>query len=1260
MIPPNWIQANDLDSWAKTRNSQERLPELLRRLIHATVPFLQRIGFPAGESVQMGGWDGIVETIEGNAFVPNGCSVWELGTNRDVKTKADKDYQKRCNDSLGLNPANTTFIFVTPRRWGSKNKWIRDKQAEGVWAEVIAYDADDIEQWLELAPAVHTWLARLLGKWSENTQDLGSFWDEWINATSPKLSSALHLDSREQNVERVKNWLNDPPSILTIQADSYEEAIAFFAAILYDISENDRVKYLSRCVLVKNDFSWRDLASSQDSLIMIPTFNRPNSIPRKHHVLIPIGREISPSQDSLRLSRLSRDGFRQSLLNMGVSRERTDILYKDSKCSVLVLRRLLASHPEIHTPHWATPENAPSLIPVLLAGAWDETKEADREIIGKIACKPYAEFIANISRWLNTSDPPIRKIGDIWQLVSREVTWHFLSGFLVSEDINALETTVRSVLGTLDPKYELPVEKQAAACIYGKELPYSEFLRKGLAETLALLSTKGLPLVLQHRRTVQGQVNTTIRQLLSLDSDWKKWASLSSALPTLAEAAPEVFLEAVEQGIEGESPTLLGLFQESWTGSSPHTDLLWALEALAWETNYLSRVSLILAKLSKLDPGGRILNRPFNSLREIFLCWNPQTLASLEQRLRIIDLLLSSEPVVTWKLMCSLLPSMTRGISHPTYKPCWRDWIVGSNAKVTWAEYYQNIDALMQRILSNVGRDTDKLCDVISCIESLPVKQQNLTLEFLELIKNNNIQDTDLSILDNTFRELIYKHKQHASARWAMSATTLEKLEAISQKFEPQDFILRYSWLFSFNPKLLELEGLDWQSRDKKIKEIQIKTAKKVYFEFGISGLLDLAVRVQQAGLLGAAVARIETITENEIELLKKFIGQDKKALSNFAFGFVRCRVEVSGWDWAEALVHLAKSEQWSNEKIIDFFLCLPLEQHSWNLLSLFDKALEINYWKNLTVCWVRAEDCETVIGKLLSVNRPHTALNLAALHLYDQPKASSIHPRTLIKVLEQLSSIDPSQETPEPDTTCFHSNIDKIFSVLDISESVEEQEIARLEWIYFYVLRHSSRQPKILYQELSRNPLFFAELIKLAYRGEKDRKNQSLKLDKAMIERARMSDELLEEWNQIPGLTQEGQVNATQLRSWVLDARVACHDSGRGKIGDQIIGKILAYSPKAIDGIWPDLVVREVIEEVASRDLELGIKIGIYNKRGVWTKEIGEGGIQERQMAEIYRNYATAVVYTYPRTASMLRSIADGYESDAHQEDIRSELEYY
>lgn len=367
MIPQNWINASDLNTWANraNRDAQAQLPQLLRRLIHATVQQPRRVGFAAGDSVQMGGWDGIVNAPQGNAFVPDGFSVWELGVSRDVKGKADSDYQKRCTKPLGVVPAETTFVFVTPRRWGGKDDWVRKKNDEGIWAKVRAYDADDLEQWLELAPAVHAWLAQLVGKWSEDAQDLGSLWNEWTNSTSPPMNVQLHLAGREKEVDKIQDWLNGSPLKLTVQADSQEEAISFFAAVIRAMPEERREEYLSRCIIAQNESSWRYFGSTQDPLILIPAFNQLKSLPRGHHILVPISTETRPSKDALQLPRLDRAGFRQALVDMGLSEDRAYGLTKESRRSLCVLRRLLAVAPEIHSPDWAKPENARSLIPVL-------------------------------------------------------------------------------------------------------------------------------------------------------------------------------------------------------------------------------------------------------------------------------------------------------------------------------------------------------------------------------------------------------------------------------------------------------------------------------------------------------------------------------------------------------------------------------------------------------------------------------------------------------------------------------------------------------------------------------------------------------------------------------------------------------------------------------------------------------------------------------------------------------------------------------
>ena len=57
-------------------------------------------------------------------------------------------------------------------------------------------------------------------------------------------------------------------------------------------------------------------------------------------------------------------------------------------------------------------------------------------------------------------------------------------------------------------------------------------------------------------------------------------------------------------------------------------NLLRSLEMLARSPDYLMRSALLLAHLDEVDPGGSWGNRPFASLRRIFVSWSPQTYAS--------------------------------------------------------------------------------------------------------------------------------------------------------------------------------------------------------------------------------------------------------------------------------------------------------------------------------------------------------------------------------------------------------------------------------------------------------------------------------------------------------------------------------------------------------------------------------------------------------------------------------------------------------
>jgi hypothetical protein len=101
---------------------------------------------------------------------------------------------------------------------------------------------------------------------------------------------------------------------------------------------------------------------------------------------------------------------------------------------------------------------------------------------------------------------------------------------------------------------------------------------------------------------------------------------LQEQLPALAEASPQSFLEAVRDGVAGADPVLGKLFAEgqgAFFSRNYMTGVLWGLERLAWSPDHLTAVTVLLAKLCVLDPGGKAGNRPKRTLVEILSTWHP-------------------------------------------------------------------------------------------------------------------------------------------------------------------------------------------------------------------------------------------------------------------------------------------------------------------------------------------------------------------------------------------------------------------------------------------------------------------------------------------------------------------------------------------------------------------------------------------------------------------------------------------------------------
>lgn len=188
-------------------------------------------------------------------------------------------------------------------------------------------------------------------------------------------------------------------------------------------------------------------------------------------------------------------------------------------------------------------------------------------------------------------------------------------------------------------------------------------------------------------------------------------------------------------------------------------------------------------------------------------------------------------------------------------------------------------------------------------------------------------------------------------------------------------------------------------------------------------------------------------------------------------------------------------------------------------------------------------------------------------------------------------------------------------------------------------------------------SPDLFAQLVATVFRPQDETKEadseeikDEMAPDEATKQVALNAYRLLNNWKSMPALREDGQLDAAKLRSWVGRARAEFSKLKRQAIGDDQIGKILAHSPGDPDGAWPAIPVRELIEELQSSELEDGLRIEIYNQRGVTSRGLESGGVQERGFATRYRSDADRLADRWPRTASLLRSVSDSCEREARR----------
>lgn len=1254
---PRLIEATDLDQWAERNDGKQYFPELIERLILASVGYVPRqFLFRSGDSTQQAGWDGICEQ-DGNTslqWLPVGLSGWEFGAQAEgLRKKANEDYETRESNPHGIVPSDTTFVFATPRRWGQGKKWANEKKAKGFWKNVMVIDADDLVHWIDLYPQVQQWLGECLRKIVTDTKSLTEFWSQWRLSTERPMTPELVFAERDDDGTKLLKWLRGAASIFELQADSPEEAMAFLHATIDRLPPEHAKLQASRCIIASTPDAAVALGKSPTPLVILMEASKPGLaaelMQQGHHVLIAHGSQVGTSDLLNSLSRPDPEVFNDALVAMGFTEDRASVLTRDSARKMTILRRLIPSTAIALHPNWASGETGKLVLPLLLAGAWDTSSEGDKKALETLSGKAFADLEALFPGWAAVGDTPLRRAGTTWKLTSPFDAWFRLAHLLSKSELERFVAVAKQVLGEADPRFDMDSGERWFAGIRDRVPKYSSWLKSGITETLLLLAIYGEQVTAIPSANVYA--DRVVRDLLS-GADKSRWWSISDELRVLAEVSPETFMAAVEDSLATPGQPVMELFKEDSgpvMGRAYHSNLLWALETLAWSTNYLSRAAELLARLAGLDPGGRWANRPAASLRSIFLMWLPQTHATLEQRLKVIGRLLKVEPKAAWDLMLAILPKIyDTGSNNP--KPRWRDFSEDKTESVTYGLIDRGTRALTALLIAHAGADPSRWVGLIEHLGSLPPDIRDAAWSKLSDAVTGISEDENRIKIWAAMRRFISHHRSFPNEDWALPVEEIDRVESIYKQFSPSNPILQRSWLFGNGVPLLSGRDVEnWDRRDQELMNLQQEALQELIQDHGLDAVYRLVSIAENPFQVGLAYGLIASPKAEADQSLLKTLDSTTPGSRAFVKGIAAARFYEEKEAWARKTLEAAVKKGLSEAAMAELLLALPPQRNTWDAAAKLGESINASYWKDATffVHNQSAEDIEYAIMQMVAADRaPEVVEGIAG-------NSSAIASDTILRVLHAATG-DPLP-TGGNDAVMFQWGVVRLLTRLETDSAVSEDEIALLEWQYLAVLEHSERPAKMLHRLMSSRPQFFVEVLSAVFRAssrEAPPDYTPTPQEKAVASQAWR---LLESWRQLPG-EDKGEIDARSLEEWVGEAHRLAVQAERGAIGDEYIGKLLSHSPIGKDGVWPHPAVRDVVEALRNSKLETGIIIGVHNSRGVTSRRMFDGGNQERSLAQRYNDWAEATKLDYPRTSATLREIARSYETRARDFDDEAE----
>jgi hypothetical protein len=541
-------------------------------------------------------------------------------------------------------------------------------------------------------------------------------------------------------------------------------------------------------------------------------------------------------------------------------------------------------------------------------------------------------------------------------------------------------------------------------------------------------------------------------------------------------------------------------------------------------------------------------------------------------------------------------------------------------------------------VISAVGTSAERWLELLPKIDELPTDERRVVIEKLrEAVSAHTWTDEERYAMWEALTGEADKHEEYADAEWAMPADDVALLRSVADDLTPAQDARRFSNLFDWRA---HIPNLKWgeEGYDVELARLQHEALEEV-LALGVGALAALTVEVKTPHVIGRMLSTRNDAPEQAI---LGWLSSEEQNLRNAALTFASDKINVEGFSWlSAALASPALGEASSQEALM---AAVPFAKQYWTEIAILGKDLEAAYWERAQHHYAAADERAEAVGLLVEHDRPWEAVGLLSVMLHGNQEPGVSLVKVVLNALRNGAG-------PIHDTTMSSYYVGNVLEYME-QHFHDDEDLPGYEFRFFELL-HDHQPSAALYRALGKDPSDFVSMINALYRSDDEPKRSPTAQEKGF---AHLSYSVLRNWHTLPGLAEDGTIDGPHLTDWVRGARLAFSDSKRAAIGDEQIGQVLASSPIGTDGVWPAEPVREIIENIGNVRLDTGLHIGKTNKRGITTRGFFDGGDQERELEKKYREMATKISTRWPRTARVLRDIADSYQHVARRHDSEAE----